>query len=75
MENFVGILGFRMARGAKRIPGGFMRDKSHDEVMGEYYRQRPVEAAAMFKALLFDGGQIGEWRIFFRHVRHAIFRA
>jgi len=51
-----------------------MRDKSHDEVMGEYYRQRPVEAVAMFKALLFDGGEIGEWRIFFRHVRHAIFR-
>lgn len=51
-----------------------MRDKSHDEVMGRHYRQRPAEAAAMFRALLFDGGQPGEWRIFFRHVHRAFFR-
>lgn len=48
-----------------------MRDKSHDEVMARYYRARPAEAAAMFYALLFEGGQFGEWRIFFRHVRRA----
>lgn len=29
------------------------------------YRERPIEAAAMFHAGLFDGGQLGEWRIFF----------
>jgi len=51
-----------------------MRDKSHDEIMGRYYRERPAEAAAMFHALLLDGGQLGEWRIFFRHVRRAFFR-
>lgn len=48
-----------------------MRDKSHDEIMGRHYRKRPVEAAAMLQALLFDGGKLGEWRIFFRHVRRA----
>jgi len=51
-----------------------MRDESHDEIMGRHYRNRPAEAAAMFQALLFEGGQFGEWRIFFRHVRCAIFR-
>lgn len=50
-----------------------MRDKSHDEIMGRNYRKRPAEAMAMFQALLFDGGKFGEWRIFFRHVRRALF--
>lgn len=51
-----------------------MRDKSHDEIMGRHYRERPAEAAAMFRALLFEGGKLGEWRIFLRHVRRAFFR-
>lgn len=51
-----------------------MRDKSHDEIMGKNYRDRPEEALAMFRSLLFDGGQLGEWRIFFRHVWRALFR-
>ena len=25
-----------------------MRDKSHDEIMGNRYRERPIEAVAMF---------------------------
>lgn len=51
-----------------------MRDKSHDEIMGRHYRERPAEAAAMFQALLFDRGKLGEWRIFLRHVWRACFR-
>jgi hypothetical protein len=50
-----------------------MRDKSHDEIMGRNYRERPSEAVAMFKSMLFDGGELGEWRIFFRYVRRAVF--
>ena len=42
-----------------------MRDKSHDEIMVNRYRERPIEAAAMFHAGLFDGGQLGKLRIFF----------
>lgn len=48
-----------------------MRDKSHDEIMGKLYRKRPAEAAAMLKALLFEGGEFREWQIFFRHIRLA----
>ena len=51
-----------------------MREKSHDEIMGRNYRERPAEAVAMFHALLFEGGQLGEWRIFFRHIRKAFLR-
>lgn len=51
-----------------------MRDKSHDEMMCRQYRERPAEAVAMFKALLLDGGELGEWLIFWRHVRRAFFR-
>lgn len=42
-----------------------MRETSHDEIMVNRYRDRPIEAAAMFHARLFDGGPLGEWRIFF----------
>ena len=42
-----------------------MRDKSHDEIMVNRYRERPIEAAAMFHAGLFDGGQLGKLRIYF----------
>ena len=42
-----------------------MRDKSHDEIMVNRYRERPIEAAAMFHAGLFGGGQLGKLRIFF----------
>lgn len=55
------------------IPGGFMREKSHEEMMGKHYRERPAEAVAMFRALLLDGGELGEWCIFFRYVRRAFF--
>ena len=51
-----------------------MKDKPHDEAMAEAYRKRPAEAVAMFRALLLDGGQFGEWRIFWRHVRLALRR-
>ncbi|CAJ7575273.1 Uncharacterised protein [Burkholderia pseudomallei] len=51
-----------------------MKDRAHDEAMAEAYRKRPGEACAMFRALLLDGGQPGEWRIFWRHVRLAICR-
>ncbi|MNP62271.1 hypothetical protein D3C76_1575320 [compost metagenome] len=51
-----------------------MRDKSHEEIMGKHYRERPAEAVAMFLTLLFDGGELGEWRIFFRYVWRAFFR-
>lgn len=54
--------------------GRLMRDKSHDKIMGRHYRERPAEAVAMFQALLFEGGQLGEWRIFLRHIRRAFFR-
>ena len=40
-----------------------MKDRPHDEAMAEAYRKRPGEAFAMFRALLLDGGQLGEWRI------------
>lgn len=49
-----------------------MKDRPHDEAMAEAYRKRPAEAVAMFRALLLDGGQLGEWRIFWRHVRLAL---
>ena len=49
-----------------------MKDKPHDEAMAEAYRKQPGEAFAMFRALLLDGGQLGEWRIFWRHVRLAL---
>lgn len=51
-----------------------MKDRSHDDVMAERYRKRPSEALAMFQALLLDGGQRGEWRIFWRHLRLALRR-
>lgn len=51
-----------------------MKDRSHDEAMAEAYRKRPGEAFAMFLALLLDGGQLEEWRIFWRHVRLALRR-
>ena len=41
-----------------------MNDRPHDEAMAEAYRKRPGEAFAMFRTLLLDGGQLGEWRIF-----------
>ena len=49
-----------------------MNDRPHDEAMAEAYRKRPGEAFAMFRTLLLDGGQPGEWRIFWRHVRLAL---
>lgn len=49
-----------------------MSDRPHDEAMAEAYRKRPGEAFAMFRALLLGGGQPGEWRIFWRHVRLAL---
>lgn len=49
-----------------------MKDRSHDDVMAHLYRERPAEAVAMIPALLFDGGQYEEWRIFGRHVRLAL---
>lgn len=49
-----------------------MRDRSHDKVMGESYRHRPLNAVGMFKALLIQGGTLGEWRIFLRHIRIAL---
>ena len=51
-----------------------MKDKPHDEAMAQAYRKRPAEAFAMFRSLLLDGGQPGEWRIFWRHVRLALRR-
>lgn len=51
-----------------------MNDRPHDEAMAEAYRKRPGEAFAMFRALLLDGGQPGEWHIFWRHVRLALRR-
>jgi hypothetical protein len=51
-----------------------MTDRPHDEAMAEAYRKRPGEAFAMFRALLLDGGQLGEWRIFWRPVRLALRR-
>ncbi|WP_318628864.1 hypothetical protein [Proteus mirabilis] len=51
-----------------------MKDKQHDEAMADLYRERPAEAFAMFRALLLDAGQPGEWRIFWRHVRLALHR-
>lgn len=51
-----------------------MKDKPHDDAMADLYRKRPSEALAMFRALLLDGGQLGEWRIFWRHVRLALFK-
>ncbi|EBM9597888.1 MULTISPECIES: hypothetical protein [Pseudomonadota] len=51
-----------------------MKDKPHDDAMADLYRERPAEAFAMFRALLLDGGQPGEWRIFWRHVRLALRR-
>lgn len=51
-----------------------MRDKPHDEAMADLYRDQPAEAFAMFRALLLDGGQSEEWRIFWRHVRLALYR-
>ncbi|MFA5976919.1 MAG: hypothetical protein WC818_01520 [Pseudomonas sp.] len=51
-----------------------MRDKSHEEIMGKNYRKRPAEAVAMFLTLLFECGELGEWRIFFRYVWRASFR-
>lgn len=51
-----------------------MSDRPHDEAMAEAYRKRPGEAFAMFWALLLDGGQPGEWHIFWRHVRLALRR-
>lgn len=51
-----------------------MRDRSHDEVMGKRYRERPAEAVAMFRELLFHDGKLSEWRIFWRHVRMALHR-
>lgn len=33
------------------------------EIMVSHYRERPIEAAAMRHARLFDG-ELGEWRIF-----------
>ena len=49
-----------------------MKDKPHDEAMAQAYRKRPGEAFAMFRSLLLDGGQRGEWRIFWRHVWRAL---
>lgn len=51
-----------------------MKDKPHDEAMAQAYRKRPAEAFAMFRSLLLDGGQRGEWRIFWRHVWLALHR-
>lgn len=51
-----------------------MSERPHDEAMAEAYRKRPGEAFAMFRALLLGGGQPGEWRIFWRHVRLALRR-
>lgn len=51
-----------------------MKDKPHDEAMAQAYRKRPAEAFAMFRSLLLDGCQRGEWRIFWRHVRLALRR-
>jgi hypothetical protein len=51
-----------------------MNDRPHDEAMAEAYRKRPGEAFAMLRALLLGGGQPGEWRIFWRHVRLALRR-
>ena len=49
-----------------------MKDRPHDEAMADLYRKRPAEAFAMFLALLLDGGQLGEWRIFGRQLRMAL---
>ena len=51
-----------------------MKDKPHDEAMAQAYRKRPAEAFTMFRSLLLGGGQRGEWRIFWRHVRLALRR-
>lgn len=51
-----------------------MKDKPHDEAMAQAYRKRPAEAFAMFRSLLLDGGQRGEWRIFWRQVWLALRR-
>jgi hypothetical protein len=51
-----------------------MKDQPHDDAMAEAYRKRPSEAFAMFQALLLNGGQRGEWRIFWRHVWLALQR-
>lgn len=51
-----------------------MKDKPHDEAMAQAYRKRPAEAFAMFRSLLLDSGQRGEWRIFWRHIWLALRR-